>query len=496
MSSSTSAPVGAPNSRLDGWFQITRRGSSIGQEVRGGLVTFFTMAYIIALNPLIIGTAADVNGNLVSGLPAADPANVGPTIAMVAAATSLVAGVMTIIMGIVGRFPMGLATGLGLNAMLAYVIAPMVSWPQAMGLVVWEGVIILVLVLTGFREAVFRAVPRPLRTGIAVGIGLFVTLVGLSNAGVVRKGSGTPLELGIGGSLQGWPMAVFVIGLFLLVLLYVRRVRGAMLIAIVGMTIVAVIVQAVLHLPAQGQGANPTGWALNVPELGAGSLVSLPDLSLIGRVDLFGAFSSGPAVTIAMIMTVFSLLLADFFDTMGTVVAVGAEGGLLDDSGNPERTREILAVDSLAAIAGGLGSVSSNTSYIESAAGVGEGARTGLASVVTGLAFLASLFIAPLVKLVPSEAAAPALVFVGFLMLSQVVHVDWDDPEEGFPAFATMVAMPFAYSITAGIGAGFLFWIAIKVIAGKAKEVHPLLWVIGAAFIVYFGQGVINALLV
>lgn len=495
MSSSTSASVDAPKTGFDGWFSITQRGSSIGREVRGGLVTFFTMAYILALNPLIIGTAADRDGNLVSGLAASDPANIGPTIAMVAAATALVAGVMTIIMGVVGRFPIGLATGLGLNAMLAHVIAPVVTWPQAMGLVVWEGVIILILVLTGFREAVFRAVPRPLRTGIAVGIGLFITLVGLADAGIVRKGEGTPLQLGVGGSLLGWPMAIFVLGLFLLVLLYVRRVRGAMLIAIVGMTVVALAVQAVVHVPSQNQGANPTGWSLNIPELGSAGVLSLPNLSLLGRVDLFGAFTVSPAVTIAMILTVFALLLADFFDTMGTVVAVGAEGGLLDSDGNPEHTREILAVDSIAAIAGGLGSVSSNTSYIESAAGVGEGARTGLASVVTGLAFLVSLFLTPLVKLVPSEAAAPALVFVGFLMLSQVVHVDWSDPEEGFPAFATLVTMPFAYSITAGIGAGFLFWIAIKVVLGKAKAVHPLLWVVGLAFLIYFGQGIIHGLL-
>ncbi len=186
---------------------------------------------------------------------------------MVAAATSLVAGVMTIVMGVVGRFPLGLATGLGLNAMLAYVIAPQVTWPQAMGLVVWEGIIILILVLTGFREAVFRAVPRPLRTGIAVGIGLFITLVGLADAGIVRTGDGTPLQLGIGGSLLGWPMAIFVIGLFLLVMLYIRRVRGAMLIAIVGMTVVALIVEAVLHIPAKSDDENPVGWALNVPEV-------------------------------------------------------------------------------------------------------------------------------------------------------------------------------------------------------------------------------------
>ncbi len=324
MSSSTSAPVGAPQTGLDGWFGITKRGSSVGQEVRGGLVTFFTMAYIIALNPLIIGTTPDKTGNLISGLPATD-ANIPITIAMVAAATSLVAGVMTIIMGVVGRFPLGLATGLGLNAMLAYVIAPQVTWPQAMGLVVWEGIFILILVLTGFRDAVFRAVPRPLRTGIAVGIGLFITLVGLADAGIVRTGSGTPLQLGIGGSLIGWPMAIFVIGLFLLVMLYIRRVRGAMLIAIVGMTVLAVIVESVFHVPAKSADF-PAGWALNVPEVGPGGLFSLPDLSLIGRVDMLGAFSGSATATIAMIMTVFALLLADFFDTMGTIVAVGAEG--------------------------------------------------------------------------------------------------------------------------------------------------------------------------
>ncbi len=493
MSSST-APAAPPASGLDGYFGISRRGSSIAQEVRGGLVTFFTMAYIIALNPLIIGTTADVNGNLISGLPASDPASSGPTIAMVAAATALVAGIMTILMGVVGRFPIAIAAGLGLNAMLAYVVAPQVTWPQAMGLIVWEGVIILVLVLTGFREAVFRAVPRALRTGIAVGIGLFITLVGFADAGVVRQGSGTPVTLGVGGQLIGWPIAVFVTGLLLLIVLYVLRVRGAMLIAILTMTVVSVILEAVLKIGSTNQGENPTGWMLNVPEI-TGSLISLPDLSLIGRVDLFGAFAAGPQVTVAMLMTVFALLLADFFDTMGTVVAVGAEGDLLDADGNPERTREILVVDSLAAVAGGLGSTSSNTSYIESAAGVGEGARTGLASVVTGIAFLLALFLAPLVRLVPSEAAAPALVFVGFLMLSQVIHVDWTDPEEGIPAFVTMVAMPFTYSITSGIGAGFILHVLIKVVRGKAREVHPLLWIVAAAFVVYFAQGLIGAAL-
>lgn len=473
----------------------------MSREIRGGLVTFFTMAYIVALNPLIIGTTADSKGNLISGMPYKDAAgavigaNVGASIAMVAAATALVAGLITILMGVWARFPIGLATGLGLNAMVAYVIAPTITWPQAMGLVVWEGLIILVLVLTGFRTAVFKAVPRALRTGISVGIGLFITFIGLMDSGFVRrKAVGTPVQLGVDGVLLGWPLLVFIVGFLLLVVLFVRRVKGAMLISILSMTVVAVILEAVLKIGPQfisSEKFNPVGWMLNVPALGN---FSMPNLGLIGRVDLFGAFSN-PGAVIALAMTIFALLLSDFFDTMGTIVAIGAEGDLLDSSGNPPRTKEILIVDSLAAVAGGVGSVSSNTSYIESAAGVGEGARTGLASVVTGLAFLATLLLAPFVNMVPSEAAAPALVFVGFLMMSQVVHVNWEDPEEGIPAFLTIALMPFTYSITNGIGAGFITYVLIKVVRGKAKEVHPLLYGVAGAFVVYFLQGVITKMI-
>lgn len=484
-------------SPIDSFFEITTRGSTVGREVRGGLVTFFTMAYILALNPLIIGTATDVNGLLLSGLPKLDAAgevigaNVATSIAMVAAATALIAGLMTILMGIYGRFPIGLATGLGLNAILAYVLAPQMTWAQAMGLVVWEGVIITILVLTGFRKAVFRAVPRSLRAGISVGIGLFIAFIGLVDAGVVRKAVGTPVELGIGGSLQGWPIGIFLITLGLLVLLFVRHVKGAMLIAILSGTVLSVIIEAVAHIGAHDATDNPAGWMLNVPQFTA---FAAPDLGLIGRVDLFGGFNSAGA-GLGLVLIVFSLLLADFFDTMGTIVAVGAEGDLLDESGNPPRTQEILLVDSIAAIAGGVGSVSSNTSYIESAAGVGEGARTGLASVVTGAAFLVSLFLAPLVNMVPSEAATPALFFVGFLMMSQISQVEWDDPEEGIPAFLTLALMPFTYSITVGIGAGFISYALIKLVRGKARQVHPLMWVVAVAFAIYFAQGAISSLL-
>jgi adenine/guanine/hypoxanthine permease len=507
----TKSPKAAPIERddtsvsgFDAYFRITERGSTVGREIRGGLVTFFTMAYIIALNPLIIGTAPDGSGNLLGGLPYKDAsgavigANVSTALTLVAAATALVAGVMTILMGLIGRFPIGIAAGLGLNALLAFAIAPRMTWPQAMGLIVLEGLIIAILVMTGFRTAVFRAVPRSLRVGISVGIGLFITFVGLFDGGIVRKPAGAPpVELGINGSLIGWPMLVFVIGLFLTAILYAKRVKGAILISIVATTVIAVIIELIADLGAKSAD-NPSGWALNVPKFS--DVIALPDLKLIGDVDVFGAFGSAAAggfrasVFLPLVLLIFSLLLADFFDTMGTIVAVGAEGNLLDERGHPPNLGPILVVDSAAAAAGGVGSVSSNTAYIESAAGVAEGARTGLASVVTGIGFLLAMFLAPLINIVPSEAATPALVLVGFLMMSQVTKVNWNDIEEGLPAFLTMALMPFTFSITIGIGAGFIMHVLLKIVRGKARQVHPLLYAVAGAFVVYFIQGLITQL--
>lgn len=495
----TNSPVveaSSQTSGLDRYFGITRRGSTMGREVRGGLVTFFAMAYIIALNPLILGTAVDMNGNLISGAPQMvngeiDSAAVAASIGMVAAATALIAGIITILMGIIGRFPMGLAAGLGLNALVAYTLAPQMTWGQAMGLVVWEGILISILVLTGFRTAVFKAVPPALRSAISVGIGLFIAFVGLINAGVVRRGGGTVVSLGIDGSLMGWPIFVFLFGFFLLIALHARKVKGSILISILASTVLAIIVEAITKVGAQGaDGANPTGWALNVPRLAD---FQFPDLSLLGNVDMIGAFFPDGKFSVthalALIVLVFSLLLADFFDTMGTIMAVGSEGDLLDEEGFPERTTEILLVDSFGAIAGGLGSVSSNTCYVESTTGVGEGARTGFASVVTGLAFIASIFLAPIINMVPSEAASPALAFVGFLMISQVVEIDWTKPELGIPAFFTIIFMPFAYSVTTGIGVGFLAYVFLSIVMGKAKQIHSLMYVVAVMFIIYFVQG-------
>lgn len=480
-----------PRGTLDRWFQITERGSTVGREVRGGLATFFTMAYIVVLNPLIIGTQPDGTGRFLGGGDA-------PDLAAVAAATALVAGVMTILMGAVANYPLALATGLGLNAFVAFSVAalPDMTWADAMGIVVLEGLIILVLVLTGFREAVFRAVPAQLKTAISVGIGLFITIVGLVDAGFVRAGSGTPLELGIGGFLAGWPTLVFVAGLLLTIVLMARGVRGAILVGIVVATALAVVVEAVAdlgpRLGADGALRDARAWGLNVPSL-PDTLVATPDFTLLGRFDLLGSFTAIGAVSVVLL--VFTLLLADFFDTMGTMVAIGKEGDLLDADGNPPRMRRILVVDSLAAAAGGAGGVSSNTSYIESATGVGEGARTGLASVVTGIAFLLTTFLAPVVSIVPYEAATPALVVVGFLMMTQVKGIDWDDLEIALPAFLTIVLMPFTYSISAGIGAGFIAYVVLKVVRGKARLVHPILWGTSALFVVYFAIDPVRELL-
>lgn len=495
---SPSAPVAQdetpapPRNAVDRYFKITERGSTIGTEIRGGLVTFFTMSYIIVLNPLIIGTVASDGGNgaFLGGGDA-------PNLAAVAATTALVAGVMSILMGAIANFPLALAAGLGLNAVVTYSIAflPGMTWPDAMGIVVLEGLIILVLVLTGFREAVFRAVPVELKTAISVGIGLFIAFIGLVDSGFVRIPSSlaTPVELGIAGSLGSWPLLVFSVGLITAIVLMVRKVKGAILIAIATATVLSIVVEAITKVgPSTPDGSNPGGWKLNTPAI-PDQVVATPDFSLLGQFSLFGSFERIGAV--AVILLVFSLLLADFFDTMGTMVAIGGEAGLLDKDGNPPRTKQILVVDSLAAAAGGAGSVSSNTSYIESAAGVGDGARTGLAAITTGVAFLLATFLAPLVDVIPFEAATPALVVVGFLMVMQITGIDWKNFEVAIPAFLTIVLMPFAYSITVGMGAGVIAFVVIKVALGKAKVVHPLMWGAAALFVVYFLLGPIKDVL-
>jgi adenine/guanine/hypoxanthine permease len=477
--SATEAARGSAGARnaFDRYFEISARGSTVGREVRGGLATFFTMAYIVVLNPLILGSAVDGDGRQ---LP----------LAALAAATALVAGVMTLVMGVVARFPLALAAGLGINALVAFEIAPQMTWADAMGLVVIEGVIIAILVATGLRHAVFRAVPTQLKTAIGVGIGLFLALIGFVDAGFVRGGTAAPpLGLGIGGRLVSWPSLVFVIGLLFTLVLVVRRVKGAILIGILASTVLAIVVEAIAQVGPSAGGQNPHGWSLNVPEV-PGTIVDTPDLSLLGDFNVLGSWErAGPLVAL---MFVFTLMLTDFFDTMGTMVAVAQEGDLLDERGTPPRSREILLVDSLAAAAGGAASTSSNTSYIESAAGVAEGARTGVANLVTGGLFLLAMFIAPIVTIVPFEAASTALVVVGFLMMTAVRTIDWSDFEIAIPAFLAIVLMPFTFSISNGIGAGVIAYVLLKAVRGKFREVHPLLYGVAALFVLYFLRGVLE----
>jgi AGZA family xanthine/uracil permease-like MFS transporter len=478
MTPTTEAP---PRGPLDRYFEITARGSNMRTEILGGLATFATMAYIVVLNPLIIGTVPDKHGTLLGITP-------------VAGVTALVAAVMTIAMGVVGRVPFALATGLGLNAFVAFSVASQMSWANAMGLVVIEGLLICVLVLTGFRQAVFRAIPGELKAAIAVGIGLFIALIGFVDGGFVRRTpvGPVPVQLSVDNTLRGWPTLVFVVGLLLTGLLVALRVRAGILLGIIGTTVVAVIVNALAHPgPSIVDGKpNPTGWALNVPTLPSKLLVG-PDLHLVGHFS-FGGFAE--AGVLAAILLVFTLVLADFFDVMGTTVGLARQAGLMADDGTIPRLGRVLFVDGAAAAVGGAASASSATTYVESSAGISDGARTGLASVVTGVLFLATMLLTPLATLVPSEAAGPALVIVGALMMRQVLDIDFTDLGVAVPAFLTIVLMPFTFSITNGIGAGFVTWVVFRVAQRRAREIHPLLWGVAAAFVLYFGINVVKAL--
>ncbi|HYZ36035.1 MAG TPA: NCS2 family permease [Pseudonocardiaceae bacterium] len=470
-------------------FSVRARGSTVGRELRGGLVTFVTMSYIVVLNPLILGSF-DASG------PAAKRDVLGAVlpVAQVAAVTALVAGVMTLLFGLIADYPFAIATGLGINTLVAVTIAPQVSWPEAMGLVVVDGLIIMLLAATGFRTAVFNAVPAELKAAIAVGIGLFISFIGLVDAGFVRRipdaaHTTVPVTLGIGGSIASWPTVVFVVGLVLIGVLVARRVRAAILIGVLASTWLAIVIEALAKV-GPSNGTNPKGWSLGYPALPR-RVVGLPDLSLIGDVSL-GAFARLPVLTVSLL--VFTLVLANFFDAMGTMTGLGQQAGLLRPDGQLPRVGRALLVEGFGAVVGGAASSSSNTVYVESASGIAEGARTGLANVVTGLLFLAAMFFTPLYEVVPIEAAAPALVVVGALMMRQIRDIDFTDFAIALPAFLTIVVMPFTYSIANGIGAGFISYVLLRTATGRARQVHPLMWVVAVAFLGYFAVGPIQSL--
>ena len=459
------ASAAPPSGALDRLFRITERGSSVRTEVIAGATTFMTMAYILFVNPVVLGKVADVSG---SRLP----------FGAVLTSTALVAAVATVAMGLLANLPLALAAGMGLNSVVAFqLVATMhLTWPQAMGVVVAEGLAVTLLVLSGLRRAVSDAVPLGMKRALAIGIGLFLTIIGLVEAGFVSRSPAdpVPVTLGQAGRLSGFPVLLFVLTFFLTAWLVVRGVRGALLIGILSSTVVAVLAKMLLGARA---GFRPG--EVVIPR----SIVSAPDFSQLGRFD----FSFVPALGAgAAALVVFSLLLSDFFDTVGTVVAVGAEARYLDARGNYPRPTTVLLVDALAAAGGGAAGSSSATTYVESAAGAAAGARTGLASVVTGLLFAACLFISPLAAVVPAQATGAVLVLVGFFMMRDVGSLPWTDFTEAIPAFLVLTVMPFTYSITNGIGAGFVSLVVLKALSGRGREVHPLMWLTSLAFVVYF----------
>ncbi|MCI0584594.1 MAG: NCS2 family permease [Chloroflexi bacterium] len=435
------------------YFKFGERGTNLTTEARGGLTTFMVMVYIVFVNAGILGVGFGL-----------DPAG---SVA-VSAATALIAGIMTIAMGVIGNYPFALAAGLGINAIVAFGLTSRGLSPAgAMGVIVLEGIVVTVLVIVGLREAVMNAVPLALKRAIGAGIGLFILFIGFNNGGLIQSSGNTPAE---GPPL--FPLLpttaaqfVFLIGLLLTAVLWARRIKAALIISIIVTTLVA-LVSGVTRVPTS------FSWA--------------PDFRTLGAFDLGNVFTVLPILT--AVLVIFSIMLVDFFDTMGTVTAVASEAGLAKEDGSVPDSGRVLLVDSVAAAVGGLAGVSSNTTYIESAAGVAEGARTGFASVVTGVLFLLAIFLAPLAGIIPAVATAPALVLVGFLMFTQVKDIDVANFEDGFPALLTIILMPITFEISPAIGAGFITWVVIKLAKGKVAEVHPLMWVVSIAFLIYFLQ--------
>lgn len=466
--------------RLDRFFEISARRSTVAAELRGGVVTFIAMAYIIVLNPIILSSAPDVAGDRLE-------------FAQVSAVTALAAGVMTIVFGVIARLPFAFAAGLGINSFLATTVVGSLTWPEAMGLVVINGLIIVILAATGLRRLVFDAVPMQLKLAITAGIGLFILFIGLVDAGFISSTGrpSPPVGLGTGGvgSISTVPTLVFVFTLLATGILVVRKVRGGILIGLVAGTVIAVVIEAIWHLGSATE--RPGGWSLSVPAL-SGSPFALPDLSLVGE---FSFASFGRIGILAAVMLVFTLVFANFFDAMGTLTGLSREAGLSDERGNFPRLRAALIVEGAGAVVGGATSASSNTVFIESGAGIEEGSRTGLANLVTGALFLAAMFISPIASIVPTEVAAAALVIVGALMVSQLRHIDISEFSVALPVVLTVAVMPFSYSIANGIGVGFIAWVVMRSAAGRVREISPLLWIVAAGFVVYFGRGGIESVI-
>ncbi len=428
---------------LERLFKLQANKTTVSREIVAGIVTFMTMAYIIVVNPQIL---SDAMGK-----------ELWPALAV---ATCLGAGLTTICMGIFTNYPLALASGMGLNAVLAYglILGMKLPWQTAMGVIFIEGVIVTLLVLTNVREWVMDAIPTDLKRAIGVGIGLFIAFIGLKNAELVVADPVTFLTFGKIGLRNG----IALIGLLLTAALMARKVKGAILIGIIGSTLIAAFLNLVQWPERLVEGIKPEYF------------------STFFQLDLKSAFSVG------LVTTIFAFLITDFFDTMGTIVAVGEEGGFVTKDGKVPRLKNVLLIDSLAAVTGGLFGCSSVTTYIESASGVGEGGRTGLTAVTTGILFILAIFFAPVIGIVPPYATAPALIVVGFLMLSVVKGINWEDFTVALPAGLTIIMIPLTYSISKGIGYGFISYALVKLFTGKGKDVHPLMYLAALAFVVDF----------
>ena len=427
------------STRLDNYFEISARRSTVAAEIRGGVVTFIAMAYIVVLNPIILSDADDVDGNSLD-------------FAQVSATTSLAAGVMTVLFGLVARLPFAFAAGLGINSFLATTVVGSLTWPEAMGLVVINGIIIVILAATGLRTLIFDAVPMPLKLAITAGIGTFILFIGLVDAGFIGSTGlpSPPVGLGTGGvgSINTVPTVVFVFTLLLTGVLVVRQVRGAIFIGLVAGTLVAVAIEAFWHLGSAVD--RPGGWSLSVPTL-SGSPFAVPDLSLVGA---FSLDSFGRIGVLAAVMLVFTLVFANFFDAMGTFTGLSRAAGVADPRGTFPRLRSALIVEGAGAVVGGATSSSSNTVFLESGAGIEEGARTGLANLVTGVLFFAAMFVTPLASIVPTEVAAAALVIVGAMMVSHLRDIELSEFSVALPVVLTVAVMPFRVPCSLSVPSG------------------------------------------
>jgi AGZA family xanthine/uracil permease-like MFS transporter len=431
---------------LERLFGLKAQGTNVRTEVLAGVTTFMTMAYIVVVNPAILGEA---------GMP----------VAAVAAATCLAAGFGSILMGLIANYPLALAPGMGLNAYFTYTVVKGmgVPWETALGCVFLSGVAFLVLTLVGVRQMIVAAIPKPLFSAVAAGVGLFIAFIGLKEAGIIVASPATTVAL---GDLTTPTAAVAILGLVLIAVLQAWRVKGAILIGILL--------------------AAAAGWALGLAKIAPGTS-SLADLTATAfKLDVAGAFHLKGGMALAMLEIIFVFLFVDLFDNVGTLVAVTKKAGLQAPDGSIPRLNRILLADSAATMVGAVAGTSTVTSYIESAAGVTAGGRTGLTAVVVGLLFLVTLFFAPLVQAIPAAATAPALILVGALMVGSLVDVDWADPTVAIPAFLTLITIPLTFSIANGLAFGITSYAVLRLLTGKIGKSDWLLLVLAALFVVRF----------